>query len=209
MSIVKHSAVRQSTNVHPQRIRSRAVAFTARVLVCALLLGICAGAQGTSRSRLEADRAAILADVAAITQAYLDGDVTKIYSTHAKDWTGFLGRARVPIKGLDQYMRFQGLTYPPPTAAAQSKPQATSSDTAFRMTDADVNFITPDVGVANLILEYGKKSDADFKVTSRMRITDVYAKRKGLWIQVASHTSMDPSWQARRTSSLGGASAGR
>ncbi|HVF22273.1 MAG TPA: nuclear transport factor 2 family protein, partial [Pyrinomonadaceae bacterium] len=32
----------------------------------------------------------------------------------------------------------------------------------------------------------------------RFRIMDVYAKRKGSWIQVASHTVVDPEWRAEQ-----------
>jgi hypothetical protein len=152
---------------------------------------------GDRRDDLDDDRAAIRADVEAIVQAYLDGDVGKIYSTHSKDWTGFLGRTQIPIKGLDEYMSVQGFRYPPPTDAPKSKP---NSNTPFRLTYFDVNFITPDVGVANLVLEYGKQSGSDFVATSRMRITDVYAKRDGKWIQVASHSSGDPGWQSQQPS---------
>lgn len=188
-----------STVQKPKNREKRAGIRLSKVFICALFLVFSINAQTTRpRDKHDADRAAIRADIEAITQAYLDGDVEKIYTTHSKDWTGFLGRARRPIIGVDEYMKFQGLRYPPPADAPKPKPDTIPNPTIFRTTDFDVNFVTPDVGVANLILEYGKKSGSDFVVTRRMRITDVYAKRKGVWIQVASHSSLDSTWQAER-----------
>ena len=149
-------------------------------------------AQSTRSDNRDADRAAIRASIEGITQAYLDGNIEKIYGDRSADWTGFVGRAPIPIIGRDQYMQVQGLQYPPP-ANAPKREKDTS--TIFRFTNFDVNFVSPDVAVVNFILEYAKRSDADFVPTSRMRITDVYGKRKGVWLQVASHTSADPNWR--------------
>jgi len=166
--------------------------FRIALEVVLIILAFCAviNAQTTPPlGKHDSDRAAILADITAITQAYLDGDVEKIYLTHSADWTGFLGRSAVPIKGLDAYMKFQGLVYPVPVGAPKPTPDKT---TTFRITDFDLNFVTENVGVANFAIEYGTKSGPDFVPSNRIRITDIYAKRKGNWMQVASHVSRDP-----------------
>ena len=168
---------------------------SALVLICALLAALTfAGQSGGRRDNRDADRAAIRACIEEITQAYLDGDTEKIYVDRTDDWTGFLGRTSTPVIGRDQYMKVQGLRYPVPAEAAASKPVKDTS-TIFRITDFDVNFVSPDVGVANLILEYAKRGNSDFVPTARMRITDVYVKRKDVWVQAASHTSSDPNWR--------------
>ena len=169
--------------------------FRRAVIGCAaaLLLSLPASAQKQTQ---DSDRAAILADIDALVVAYLRSDIEKIYSSRTKDWTGFLGRSSVPLKGVDEYMRFQGLKYPPATDAP--KPDVSADLTPYRITNFDVSFVTRDVAVANLILEYGKMGSAEFVTASRIRITDVYAKRKGVWVQVASHSSADPNWRAAK-----------
>jgi len=52
----------------------------------------------------EADANAIRAHIESIFQAFIDGDIDKIYATHSEDWRGFLDGSRVPIKGIDEYM---------------------------------------------------------------------------------------------------------
>jgi len=38
--------------------------------------------------------------------------VDKIYATHTEDWRGFLEGSRVPIKGIDEYMKANGIDWP-------------------------------------------------------------------------------------------------
>ncbi len=179
------------------RFSARAVYLkkSASVLICGLLTTFClAGQPNSPRDHRDADRAAIRTCIEEITQAYLEGDAEKIYVDRTADWTGFLGRTSAPVIGRDEYMKVQGLHYPVPAEAAASKP-AKDTSTIFRITDFDVNFVSPDVGVANLILEYAKRGQSEFVPTGRMRITDVYVKRNGVWVQAASHTSSDPNWR--------------
>jgi hypothetical protein len=61
-----------------------------------------------------ADVAAIRAHIESIFQAFIDGDVEKIHATHSGDWRGFLEGSRVPIKGIDEYMRANGIEWPRP-----------------------------------------------------------------------------------------------
>ena len=139
----------------------------------------------------DSDRAAIRAHIESIFQAFIDWDVDKIYATHSEDWRGFLDETRTPIKGIDEYMRANGIDWPKEKG---SKPQP-DPNRAYRLSDFDVIFHSPELAVVNFIGEMGKKSGNGFEPTYRMRIMDVYGKRQGNWIQVASHTVADPAWQ--------------
>lgn len=143
-----------------------------------------------------ADRAAIRAHIESIFQAFIDWDVDKIYATHSQDWRGFLDETRKPIKGIDEYMRANGIDWP---KVKGSKPQP-DPNRSYRISDFDVIFHSPELAVVNFIGEMGKKSGGDFEPTYRMRIMDVYGKREGNWIQVASHTVADPAWQREQMS---------
>lgn len=145
------------------------------------------------------DAAAIRAEIEGITQAFVDGDIEKIYATHSADWRGFLEGTQKPIVGVDDYMKANGLSWPLP--ASYKKPAVNPNNTfGFTIPDFDVHLITPDVGVANFLLDFGNKTKDGFATTNRLRIMDVFAKRNGKWIQVASNTVVDPGWRASRMS---------
>ena len=148
----------------------------------------------TTRQDASADAAAIRAHIESICQAFIDWDVHKIYATHSKDWRGFLEDSRVPIKGIDEYMRANGIDWPKDKG---SKPYPDPAR-GYRLTDFDVNFYGPELAVASFFAEFYQK--ADNVTASRFRIMDVYAKRNGNWIQAASHTVVDPAWRAEQTS---------
>jgi ketosteroid isomerase-like protein len=158
-------------------------------------------AQGTSDGR-DADRAAIRAHIESICQAFLDGDIGKIHATHTEDWRGFLEGSRTPVKGIDAYMRANGMTWPPP-AGATPRPAATNTTRSFQVFDFDVHFYTPDIAVANFFVDFGQGSGAAFKTGTRYRIMDIYVRRKGAWNQAASHTVVDPIWRAEREAQPG------
>jgi len=69
-----------------------------------------------TREDRAADAAAIRAHIESIFQAFIDGDVEKIHATHSDDWRGFLEGSDVPIKGIDEYMRANGIEWPRPAA---------------------------------------------------------------------------------------------
>lgn len=142
----------------------------------------------------EADRAAVRQEIETITQAFIDGDIQKIHDTHSEDWRGFLNTTQVPIKGIDEYMKANGIPYPPPASYKGPRPNPVAH---FKITNFDVNFVSPDVGVANFLLDYPYADGSGF---TRLRILDVFAKRNGKWIQVASDTKVDPTWQAEQNS---------
>ena len=145
------------------------------------------------------DAAAIRAEIEGITQAFVDGDIEKIYITHSDDWRGFLEGTNKPIVGIGDYMKANGLNWP--LAASYKKPTPDPNNSfGFTIPDFDVHLVTRDVGVANFILDFGNRSNGKFETTNRLRIMDVFAKRNGKWIQVASNTVVDPAWRTSRMS---------
>jgi Domain of unknown function (DUF4440) len=147
----------------------------------------------------EDDAAAIRAHIESIFQAFIDGDIDKIYATHSEDWRGFLDGSPVPIKGIDEYMRANGIEWPRPAGAPKSISYFPPG-TGYRVSNFDLHFYSPELAVASFIGDFERKiGDATITIR-RFRIMDVYAKRKGSWIQVASHTVIDPDWRSEQMS---------
>ena len=144
------------------------------------------------------DRAEIRAHIESICQAFIDGDIDKIYATHTQDWRGFLENTRVPIRGIDEYMKANGIEWPRPANAPKPPPNPNAGTAGFKVFDFDVNFYGPELAVACFMVDFGNKSGNDLATTNRLRIMDVYAKRNGHWIQAASHTVVDPRWRSER-----------
>jgi len=146
-----------------------------------------------------ADAAAIRAHIESIFQAFIDGDQDKIFATHSEDWRGFLEGSRTPIKGINEYMRANGFEWPRPA----NEPKSTRylpSGTTYKISDFDVHFYGPELAVASFFGEFQRK-EGDATITlNRLRIMDIYGKRNGSWIQVASHTVVDPDWRAAQMS---------
>jgi hypothetical protein len=143
-----------------------------------------------------ADAAAIRAHIGSIFQAFIDRDEKKIYDTHSEDWRGMLEGYPTPIKGIDEYMRANGIDWPKPANAPKPQPYY-AAGTTYKMDHFDVHFYNPELAVANFIGEFQSKAGATLR---RFRIMDIYAKRQGNWIQVASHTVVDPNWRAEQMS---------
>ena len=152
-------------------------------------------ASGYSQTDRAADAAAIRAHIESIFQAFIDGDVEKIFATHSEDWRGLLEGYGTPIKGIDEYMRANGIDWPRP-ANAPKKISYFSAGTTYKIDDFDVHFYSPELAVVNFLSEFQRNG----MTLRRLRIMDVYAKRKGSWIQVASHTVVDPEWRAAQMS---------
>jgi len=146
-----------------------------------------------------ADAAAIRAHIESIFQAFIDGDIDKIYATHSEDWRGFLEGTRTPIKGIDEYMRANGIEWPRPANAPKLSPYLPPG-TTYKVSNFDVNFYSPDLAVATFFGDFERKTGNETVTLRRFRIMDVYARRKGGWIQVASHTMVDPEWRAEQMS---------
>ncbi len=174
-----------------------------RFLTFAFLLALAPGAlaqapaAGAINDGRDADRAAIRAHIEGITQAFIEGDVVKIHDTHSDDWSGFLESSRKPIRGIDGYMKANGLKWPLDGPAPKPQPKA---DRGFEIRDFEVSFYAPEIGVANFNLEFWRKAGDKKEPTIQYRITDVYAKRNGAWIQVASHTAIAQDWIAKQNS---------
>ncbi|HET9478344.1 MAG TPA: hypothetical protein VFO72_03300, partial [Pyrinomonadaceae bacterium] len=154
---------------------------------------------GVTQPDRAADAEAIRAHIGSIFQAFIDGDEQKIYDTHSEDWRGLLEGTPTPIKGIDEYMRANGIEWPKPANAPKSHPYYPPG-TGYKMNDFDVHFYTPELAVVNFIGEFVRKDGNTTTTLRRFRIMDIYAKRKGSWIQVASHTAVDPAWRDEQTS---------
>jgi hypothetical protein len=148
----------------------------------------------------DTDRAEIRAHIESICQAFIDGDIDKIYSTHTEDWRGFLESSRVPIRGIDEYMRANNIPWPRPANAPRPVRNPNAGTVGFKVFDFDVHFYSPELAVACFMVDFGRKSGNELETNTRYRIMDLYAKRNGRWTQAASHTVIDPSWRAERMS---------
>jgi ketosteroid isomerase-like protein len=146
-----------------------------------------------SQTERAADAAAIRSHIESIFQAFIDGDIEKIFATHSEDWRGLLEGTTTPIKGIDEYMRANGIDWPRPKDAPRNTPYYPAG-TTYKVDDFDVHFYSPELAVASFLGEF-RRSGLTLR---RFRIMDVYAKRKGSWIQVASHTVVDPEWRAEQ-----------
>ena len=165
-------------------------------LLSLAVLTVGATAQTPPQENRSADAAAIRAHIESIFQAFIDWDVDKIYATHSEDWRGFLEGSLVPIKGINEYMRANGIDWPKDKGSKPSPDPARS----YQLKDFDVIFYGPELAVASFIGEFARKSGNVAVTTNRLHIMDVYAKRNGNWIQVASHTVVDPAWRSEQTS---------
>jgi ketosteroid isomerase-like protein len=148
----------------------------------------------------EADRAAIRAHIESICQAFIDWDIDKIRATHTEDWRGFLEGSRAPIKGIDEYMRANGIPWPQSADAPKRAANPHAATAGFNVFDFDVHFYSPELAVACFNVDFGQKSGGGLITRVRYRIMDVYAKRDGQWNQAASHTVVDPAWRAQQMS---------
>ena len=156
------------------------------------------GAAKTTQDQQAKDAAAIRAHIESICQAFIDGDIDKIYATHTQDWRGFLEGSRVPIKGIDEYMRANGIPWPQPANAPKRATNPDAASRGFKVFDFDVHFYSPELAVANFNVDFGQKSGDNLITNVRYRIMDVYAKRNGAWNQAASHTVVDPAWRSQQ-----------
>jgi hypothetical protein len=96
-------------------------------------------------------------------------------------------------------MRANGFEWPRPKNAPKSE-RYYAAGTTYKMSDFDVHFYSPELAVANFFGEFQRKEGNTTITMNRFRIMDIYAKRKGSWIQVASHTVVDPAWRAEQMS---------
>src|SRR5688572_857968 len=86
------------------------------------LVGLTTTASSSTATDRAADAAAIRAHIESIFQAFIDGDEKKIYDTHSEDWRGLLEGYPTPIKGIDEYMKANGIDWPKPANAQKVGP---------------------------------------------------------------------------------------
>jgi Calcium/calmodulin dependent protein kinase II Association. len=173
------------------------------IVIAAFAINVNAQSQrSTDDSGREADAAAIRAHIESICQAFVDWDIDKIRATHTDDWRGFLEGSRVPIRGIDEYMRANGIEWPQPPNAPKGQTYP-DPKRGFKVFDFDVHFYGPDLAVACFNVDFGAKSGTDIITENRFRIMDVYARRNGKWNQAASHTVIDPGWKEQRMARAG------
>src|SRR5258706_7063929 len=135
-------------------------------IFCGAILIVTASAQTIPQKNRAADVAAIREHIEGICQAFIDWDVDKIYATHTEDWRGFLEGSRVPIKGIDEYMKANGIDWPKDKG---SKPYP-DAKRGYRLADFDVNFYSPQLAVASFIAEFYRKEGN--VTTNRLHIMD-------------------------------------
>jgi ketosteroid isomerase-like protein len=132
--------------------------------------------------RRPADRDAIRAHIDRIFRAYIEKDRATIEATHSEEWRGFLGASRGIIRGLDTYM-----------ADADAFLRLAGGIADYRFEDFDLLFYG-DVGlvsyVADVDITDGGNPPEIYK--TKYRSIDIYAKRNGHWMQVASHLNTHP-----------------
>src|ERR1044072_331623 len=87
------------------------------VLVLCLSVGAFASVANDDVDRA-ADRAAIRAHIESIFQAFIDGDRKKCFAPHSEDSRAFPEGSHTPIKGIDEYMKANGIDWPKPANAA-------------------------------------------------------------------------------------------
>jgi Domain of unknown function (DUF4440) len=163
------------------------------------LVGLTTTASSSTEPDRAADAAAIRAHIESIFQAFIDGDEKKIYDTHSEDWRGLLEGYPTPIKGIDEYMKANGIDWPKPANAQKVGPYYPAG-TTYKIDDFDVHFYNPELAVVNFLGGFQRKDGTTSVALRRFRIMDIYAKRKGNWIQVASHTAVDSDWRAEQMS---------
>lgn len=127
----------------------------------------------------EADRKAIRDHIDVIFQAYIRKDRPTIRATHSADWRGFLTRSRSIIRGIDQYMQ-----------TAEHFLQGPARLTSYKMREFDI-FFYGDLAVVPYIADI-ELDIGDQKVSSALRVLDIYARQRGHWNQVASDVANHP-----------------
>src|SRR5262249_13782367 len=74
------------------------------------------------------------------------------------------------------------------------------ADIRYRVNNLALHFYGLELAVASFIGDFERNIGGATVTMRRFRIMDVYAKRKGSWIQAASHTVIDPDWRLEQMS---------
>jgi ketosteroid isomerase-like protein len=138
------------------------------------------GANGAAvASRADADRAAILAHIRSIFQAYVDRDRAVIEATHSADWTGFQGPSTRIERGLADYM------------VNADRSLAAFRGTGYELVDTEVQ-LHGDVALVYYVARYDYLDAAGKAGSLGLRSLDVYRRQPGGWIQCGSHITPLP-----------------
>ena len=145
-----------------------------KTVVIPLILGAVFLTNGSAAAQTDrsADAAAIRAHIESIFQAFIDGDEDKIFATHSEDWRGLLGGYPTPIKGIDEYMRANGIEWPRPANQPKTRPYYPAG-TTYKIDDFDVHFYSPELAVANFLGEFQRKDGNTAVKLRRFRIMDI------------------------------------
>src|SRR5581483_108055 len=126
------------------------------------------------------DRAAIRASIESIFQGFIDKDANKLRATHAEDWKGFLEGSPSVMKGRDSYM----------DAVNYVVTHKDSGMIAYKIIEFDVTF-EGDAAIVCFVSDVTARS-GDSVSTHKLRIMDIYGKRNGAWVQIATDTNIHP-----------------
>jgi len=152
-------------------------------LTALLAIAVAAAETPPTPAARAGDVEAIRAHIDTIFRAYMAGDRETIRATHSEDWRGFLGPSRSILRGIDEYME-----------GAEASLRRPSGLVGYEMLEFDVQFHGDDLAVvpyvAALEVEIGGVRVTDPR--PKLRVLDVYARRDGQWIQVASNTGLHP-----------------
>ena len=156
------------------------------ILLAVSLIGLCSiAAQTPSNDGRDADRAAIRASIESIFQGFIDKDPKKLRETHAEDWKGFLEGSRSVMKGRDSYM-----------ATVDGIENWKGGMISYKIIEWDVTFEGPAAIICFVADVTGKSGDT--VANRKLRIMDIYGKRDGKWVQIATDTMVHPETIARQ-----------
>lgn len=139
-----------------------------------------AGGRNDIRSEPVADRAAIVAHIRSIFQAYVDRDRATIERTHSADWTGFQGPSTKIERGLADYM------------VNAERSLAAFRGTGYELLDVEVQ-LHGDLALVYYVARYDYLDAAGKEGSLGLRSLDVYRCDAGEWIQCGSHITPLPS----------------
>ncbi|MBX9600086.1 MAG: nuclear transport factor 2 family protein [Bryobacteraceae bacterium] len=155
-------------------------------LLVVLSLAVSAAAADDRQS----DREAIRAHLDRIFQGFIKKDAAELRATHHENWRGFLEGSRGVIKGIDGYMR-----------ASTPDPKSPYGMKAYNLREFDIVFYG-DTAFVSFVADLDALSPSG-PVKRALRITDLYVKEKGHWIQAGSHTVVHPETQLAQLATPG------
>src|SRR5438105_12938321 len=127
----------------------------------------------------KADRDAIRAHIDSIFQAFIDKDAARLRATHHQNWLGYLEGSRTMIHGVGGYM---DNIYVDPASPYGMR--------SYKMREFDMIF-KGDAAFVCFVAEVESNTPSG-PVWRTLRISDVYTKQDGKWIQTGSDTELHP-----------------